>query len=295
MRSALLAVAVAVTLSAAALEAQGGSECTVTATTSGRWRRAELNCGEPPGSRPRVAVVQPEALRACPLLAGDRVSVTYLYDDPERQPTVHAVVRRGDGGASSGDWCGRGFAPAMFSGPCNAQESPPPEARKPEPGARWTRRTVTTHFWDTNDSSAGHVGLSACSPVRLEPGVHRIYVQESIWTYTWAACTRDPSGYCSEGENETRTYEGGIYVDGAMTALDAVTDVSPLVRGWEGAAVPSAESPVAAGPLLRTDPLRMGGSGVGVPWLVTEGLGMRGEGTGVPWLTTDSIRMAGGS
>ena len=40
--------------------AQVQAECLVTSTISGRWSRAELNCGEPEGTRPRVAVVAAE-------------------------------------------------------------------------------------------------------------------------------------------------------------------------------------------------------------------------------------------
>ena len=131
-------------------QAQVQGECRVTSTISGRWTRVELNCGEPEGTRPRVAVVGAEDLRTCPLLVGDRVSVTFLYDDPTRRPTVNSVIARGDGGPSSGDWCGRAFPPGRYTGPCLIEEDPRRQLRSDTLGAQWTRRSVGTLLRDAD-------------------------------------------------------------------------------------------------------------------------------------------------
>lgn len=278
-----MTVARSVVLATGALLACGVSlhaqnECTVTSTWTGLWNRVELNCGEPEGSRPRVAVVGSQALRTCPLLAGDRVSVTFLNDDPTRQPTVTAVLTLGDGGASSGDWCTRGFPPGSFSGPCDVEEIPPFDERTPVAGASWTRTSVDTGFRDIDNSSVGRVGISACTPAVLRPGVYRMYVQRSVRRATWRPCAADPARLCEDTVYETGRFEGGIYIDGGMPRTDSVTDVSPLLRGWSGP-MPATAAVVAAGPLLQTGPLRMGGLGVGVPWLLANPIRMGGSGS----------------
>lgn len=291
LRRALLTTLALWAASAAPAHAQ--SECTVTSTYGGRWTRVELNCDESEGSRPRVAVVKSDALRTCPLLAGDRVAVTYLNNDPTRQPTVTGIIQRGNGGPSSGDWCGRGYAPSPFAAPCLVEEVPPIKERTPTAGAGWVRTSVGTAFRDVDDNSAANVGPSACPPAMLQPGVYRIYAQRSVRRSTWRPCATDPASLCEESVTELERFEGGIYVDGTLEPVKSVTDVRPLLRGWSGPFL-AAEPAVAAGPWLQTGPIRMGGSGVGVPWLRTVELGMGGHGLGVPWLLTRPIRMGGG-
>jgi len=272
--------------------AHAQSECTVTSTYGGLWTRAELNCGEPEGSKPRVAVVKSEALRTCPLLAGDRVSVTYMYDDPQRQPTVTGVIQRGDGGPSSGDWCARGYAPSTFAAPCLLEEVPAREERESVAGVSWVRTSVGTRFRSIENYNVG-VGPRACPPAKLEPGVYRIYTENSIWRKTLQPCANDPTRLCEETVYELERFEGGIYVDAALAPSESVTDVRPLLRGWSGPYLAAAPA-VDAGPWLQTSPLRMGGGGVGVPWLQTGEFRMGGQGIGVPWLLTSPIRMGGG-
>ena len=289
-RTRALAFFLALALVSAPRSAQAQNECTVTSTYSGLWTRAELNCGEPAGSKPRVAVVKSEALRTCPLLAGDRVSVTYLYDDPQRQPTVIGVVRRGDGGPSSGDWCGRGYAPSQFAAPCLVEEVPAREERKSVAGVSWVRTSVGTRFRSIDNYNVG-VGPGACPPAKLEPGVYRIYTERSVWRKTLQPCANDPTRLCEETVYELERFEGGIYVDAAFAPSESVTDVRPLLRGWSAGSTEAVAT--SAAPLFRTTVVWMAGMGVGVPWVTTSPVRMAGIGVGVPWVVADTVKMAG--
>lgn len=288
------AIAVLALLAAAPTAVLAQSECMVTSTYMGFWTRAELNCGGGATAPPRVAVVVSEALRTCPILAGDRVAVTYLNDDPARQPSVTAVQARGDGGPSSGNWCSRAFPPGRYTGPCKLEETPPRAERADTLGASWVQTVIQTQFRNTADNR-WKVGTD-CGAWELKPGVYRIYVTEEIWRTTWRPCPNVPIGdqprLCEDATLGTNRYEGGIYIDGGLARVDSVTDVSPLVRGWSGSAATAIAGEIPP-PLFVTNALRMTGKGLGVPWLSTSTIRMTGAGVGVPWLVTDTLRMSG--
>ena len=245
------AALVGATLLGAATTTYGQNECTVTSTYAGRWERVELTCGTTADAKPRAAVVS-EELRACPLLAGDRVAVKYENDDPARQAYVTAVLARGGTGATAGDWCSSRFSTGLFTGPCELTEVPPFEERTNKAGDSWVRTTVGTLFRDANDNRAS-VSPGGCAPLKLTPGVSRIYVTKTIRRATWKPCANNPERVCEESTSETNRYEGGIYVDGALEPVESVTDVSPLVRGWGTASVEAvAQAPPVSVPLEAT-------------------------------------------
>ena len=220
-------------LTATAAPSMAQSECSVTATFSGRWNRVELACDTTATQKPRAALVASAALRACPLLSGDRVAVMYENNDSARQPEVTHVQTRGGAGPSSGDWCNRGLAPGPYIGPCFIEEDPPVGERSDTVGTTAHRRSVSTWIRDTTDTRQTMSGRR-CTPVELGPGVYRIYIEEIVWRATWKP---GPTYFADrrtmeDASWETNRYEGGIYVDGSLPRTDTVTDLTSYVRGW---------------------------------------------------------------
>ena len=261
-------------LLSAPTEAYAQTECVVTATHSGFWDRVEVTCDT--SERPRAAAVKSEVLRTCPLLAGDRVKVEYENDDRAGQPVVTAVTTRGGAGTNAGDWCGRAIPPARLTGPCMIERDPPREKREEVAGAIWVTKSRNTVFRNVDDNRIS-VAPGGCTPVALEPGVHRIYVTEEISRSTWMQCANDPERLCQETEYETNRYEGGIYVDARAEPVETVTDVSPFVRGWSGGGE-TAPAPALAAPWVTTNRINMTGTGIGVPWVATNAIKMTGTG-----------------
>ena len=243
----LFAFVTAVALLHVATPARGQTTCEVTSTFAGRWYRAELSCNTSASGTPRAAAVKSQALQSCPLLAGDRVAVEYENDDPRRQPQVTNVDARGSGGPSSGDWCRKGLAPGLFTGPCALVESLPRELRTPVAGETFVRTATITWFRDTNDSRTS-VSPGGCSPIALTSGVYRIYITQEIRHTTWEGCANDASRLCEASTYETNRFEGGIFVDEELAPSAVVIDVGPFVRGWNVIEQAPKAAPVALPP-----------------------------------------------
>jgi len=160
----------------------------------------------------------------CPLIAGDLVSLNYTDGDPFR-PMISARV-------SGGDWCLVSYPPGLYTGPCSISR-PQPVDDDVRRLITVSRRSETTWF---RDESGNRVSIAAggCSPIRLDSGRYRIYIETNVRLSSMPPCADDETRTCNKSSNIKTRFEGGISIDADLPETKRITDIASLVPAWSG-------------------------------------------------------------
>ena len=101
------------------------------------------------------------------------------------------------------------------------------------PSLAVVRRSTTTWFRDQLGNNKS-IGVSSCSPVRLDAGRYRIYIESDVKLSATSPCVDDETKECSKDRYVKKIYEGGISIDADLPETDRVTDITSLVTAWSG-------------------------------------------------------------